>query len=136
MAKTKILTGLFKRKWVDEASRFYAMDSNDPRQNAFITEMDDDSDDASSIESFSTMATIDNNPGAGHVLDTYFFQPAGRQVERLAMKLSIRYLHPSRISVFIKETMVWCVTLSCKYTLREALVQFKQDLSVLSPTDS
>ena len=47
------------------------------------------------------MATVDDNPGTGRVIDTYFFQPAGRRIERLAMRFTIRHLHPSRIEAFI-----------------------------------
>ena len=73
-----------------------------PCAQAHITEMEDDDDgDAKSIDSFSTTATVDDNPGTGRVLDTYFFQPAGRRIERLAMRFTIRHLHPSRIEAFI-----------------------------------
>ena len=73
-----------------------------PWAQAHITEMEDDDDgDAKSIDSFSTTATVDDNPGTGRVLDTYFFQPVGRQIERLAMRFTIRHLHPSRIEAFI-----------------------------------
>ena len=102
MAKNRSLMRIFKRKSTDEASRFYAMFPGILGAQAYITGMDDDNDDdASSIESFSTMATVDDNPGTGRVLDTYFFQPAGRRIERLAMRITIRHLHPSRIEAFI-----------------------------------
>ena len=93
---------LFKRKSIEEANRFYAMHPGIPWTQAYITELDDDNDDdARSIESFSTTATVDDNPGTGRVLDTYFFQPAGRRIERLAMRFTIRYLHPWRIEAFM-----------------------------------
>ena len=103
MAKMKSLTRvLFKRKSIDEANRFYTMYPGIPWAQAHITEMEDDDDgDTRSIESFSTTATVDDNPGTGRVLDTYFFQPAGRRIERLAMRFTIRHLHPSRIEAFI-----------------------------------
>ena len=73
-----------------------------PCAQAHITEMEDDDDgDAKSIDSFSTTATVDDNPGTGRVLDTYFFQPAGRRIERLAMRFTIRHLHPSRIEALL-----------------------------------
>ena len=76
-----------------------------PCAQAHITEMEDGDDgddgDAKSIDSFSTTATVDDNPGTGRVLDTYFFQPAGRRIERLAMRLTIRHLHPWRITATI-----------------------------------
>ena len=78
------------------------MYSGIPCAQAHITEMeDDDAGDAKSIDSFSTTATVDDNPGTGRVLDTYFFQPAGRRIERLAMRFTIRHLHPSRIEAYI-----------------------------------
>ena len=93
---------LFKRKSIDEASRFYAMYSGIPWTQAYVTDLNDDNDgDVRSIKSFSTTATVDDNPGTGRVLDTYFFQPAGRVIERLAMRLTIRHLHPGRIEAFL-----------------------------------
>ena len=93
---------LFKRKSTDEANLFYTMHSDIPWTQAYITEMEDDDDgDTRSIDSFSTTATVDDNPGTGRVLDTYFFQPAGWRIERLAMRFTIRHLHPSRIEAFV-----------------------------------
>lgn len=40
----------------------------------------------------SSMATIDNNPGAGRTLDTYFFQPLGRMTEKAISCLLLRAL--------------------------------------------
>lgn len=59
-------------------------------------------DDADSMISISTMATIDNQPGTGRSLDTYVFQPLGRRIERLAMRLTIASLHPARIALYIE----------------------------------
>ena len=56
---------------------------------------DTTSDSGSVHESISTMATIDNNPGTGRVLDTYFYQPAGRATERFLAYLAFR-LHLGR----------------------------------------
>ena len=94
-----------------------------PRAQAHITEMEDDDDgDTRSIDSFSTTATVDDNPGTGRVLDTYFFQPAGRRIERLAMRFTIRYLHPSRIEAFIApEDRGYAPELCIKLTLSMAL---------------
>lgn len=109
MAKERSLSSLFRRKSTKEEDRFYAMyymylEPSRPGLQAYITCInDDDDDDGGSINSFSTTATVDNNPGTGRVLDTYFFQPAGRRIERLAMRFSIRHLHPWRISAFIND---------------------------------
>ena len=123
MAKKRSLMRIFKRKSTDEASRFYAMFPGILGAQAYITGMDDDNDDdASSIESFSTMATVDDNPGTGRVLDTYFFQPAGRRIERLALRFTIRHLHPSRIEVLLApEDRGLLLMLGRKLTLSIAL---------------
>ena len=93
-----------------------------PCAQAHISEMKDDDDgDTRSIESFSTTATVDDNPGTGRVLDTYFFQPAGRRIERLAMRFTIRHLHPSRIEAFIAGAFVYFPIMEHKLTLSIAL---------------
>ena len=122
-AKMKSLTRvLLKRKSIDEASRFYAMPMHlsIPWTQVYITGLNDD-DDANSIVSFSTTATVDDNPGTGRVLDTYFFQPAGRRIERLAMRFTIRHLHPSRIEAFIAGDIGYSPWLANKLTLSIAL---------------
>ena len=91
-----------------------------PWTQAYITELTDD-DDAKSIDSFSTTATVDDNPGTGRVLDAYFFQPAGRRIERLAMRFTIRHLHPSRIEAFIDRGIGCFPWLGLKLTLSNAL---------------
>ena len=57
----------------------------------------EDEDDASSINSFSTNATMDNIPGTGRTLDMCFYQPVGRAIEKFALKVAIRLniCHPS-----------------------------------------
>ena len=61
--------------------------------NAYI----EDEDDASSISSCSTNATMDNIPGTGRTIDMCFYQPVGRAIERFALKIAIRLniCHPS-----------------------------------------
>ena len=79
MAKKMSPARIFKSRYTKEASRFYAMHPGILGAQFHITVLDEDNDDdARSIESFSTTATVDDNPGTGRVLDTYFFQPAGR----------------------------------------------------------
>ena len=93
-----------------------------PWAQAHITEMEDDDDgDTGSIESFSTTVTVDDNPGTGRVLDTYFFQPAGRRIERLAMRFAIRYLHPLRIEAFKARSTDYRLSIDLKFTLSIAL---------------
>ena len=57
----------------------------------------EDEDDASSISSCSTNATMDNIPGTGRTLDMHFYQPVGRAIEKFALKIAIRLntCHPS-----------------------------------------
>ena len=57
----------------------------------------EDEDDASSISSCSTNATMDNIPGTGRTLDMCFYQPVGRAIEKFALKIAIRLniCHPS-----------------------------------------
>ena len=109
---------MFKRKSTDEARRFYTMHPGIPQMQACIADVDDD---ARSIESFSTTATVDDNPGTGRVLDTYFFQPAGRGFERLAMRFTIRHLHPSRIEAFITGGIPGLSWFHNKFTISIAL---------------
>ena len=119
MAKKKSFVNVLKRKSSDEASHFYAGRLlRAPRTRSYIVELNDD-DDAKSIESFSTTATVDNNPGTGRVLDTYFFQPVGRRIERFALRITIGHLHPWRIEAFISENSKTEGIL--KQTLKDAL---------------
>ena len=74
-------------------------------------------EDARSVESFSTTATVDNNPGTGRALDLYFFQPLGRRIGRLAMRFTIRHLHPLRIEAFIHGNLVYFPWLAPEHTL-------------------
>ena len=65
--------------------------------NAYI----EDEDDASSISSCSTNATMDNIPGTGRTIDMRFYQPVGRAIERFALKIAIRLnvCHPSPVQI-------------------------------------
>ena len=65
---------------------------------AYKNELEVDDGDTGSTETFSTNATVDDNPGTGRVLDKYFYQPAGRRIERLALRFTIGHLHPWRIT--------------------------------------
>ena len=104
MIKKRSLINVFKRKPIDEANRFYGMYTDILQVQTHTVALDGDGEgegeDASSVESFSTAATVDNNPGTGRALDVYFFQPLGRRIERLAMRFTIRHLHPLRIEGF------------------------------------
>ena len=101
MPHAKIPTKLFRRNSNKERERFYDMCLRMPQTPAYLIDSEDDDDDTRSIQTFSTTATVDDNPGTGRVLDKYFYQPAGRGIERLALRFTIRYLHPWRISEFL-----------------------------------
>ena len=62
----------------------------------------EDEDDTMSISSFSTNATMDDNPGTGLTIDKYFYQPVGRAIEKFALKIAIRLniCHPSPAQIF------------------------------------
>ena len=61
-----------------------------------------DKDDASSISSCSTNATMDNIPGTGRELDMRLYQSIGRAVEKFSLKIAIRLniCHPSPAQIF------------------------------------
>lgn len=88
------------------ARHFPSLSSHDPNvavsAAATTADTDDINDNANSINSFSTTATADNLPGTGRAVDTYFFQPMGKQIERLALRFTIASLHPARIAHFIE----------------------------------
>lgn len=54
-------------------------------------------DDASSISSDSTLATIDDNPGTGWTVDKYFYQPVGRRIEKILFRIAMPLLSPGNI---------------------------------------
>ena len=98
-----IFTGFFEKYQKNEEDHFYDMSISRPR--GFIADVDNGDDDTSSIDTYSTTATADDLPGTGRALDTYFFQPAGRRVESFAMRITIRHLHPWRITDFMERRL-------------------------------
>ena len=50
-----------------------------------------------SIRSYSTTATMDDNPGTGRLIDKPFYQPVGRAIEKFALQIGLRLniCHPS-----------------------------------------
>ena len=78
--KKRSLINVFKRKPIDEASRFYGMYTDILQVSSHTVGSDGGckDEDVRSVESFSTTATVDNNPAMGRALDMYFFQPLGR----------------------------------------------------------
>lgn len=51
-------------------------------------------EDTSSVSSYSTTATMDDNPGAGLTVDKYFYQPAGRRFEKITSRIVKPFLSP------------------------------------------
>lgn len=45
-------------------------------------------------DSCSTLATVDDNPGTGRIIDKFFYQPIGQSIERLLLNLELKYFHP------------------------------------------
>lgn len=68
-----------------------------------LVRQDETEDDTNSMSSFSTTATMDDNPGAGMTVDKYFYQPAGRRIEKLAFRIAMPLLSPGRIFRLIEE---------------------------------
>ena len=130
-ASLRLPTKIFRRNSNKEKERFYAMYLRMPQTPAYMIksiEAEDDNDDIRSIETSSTTATVDDNPGTGRVLDTYFYQPAGRRIERLALRFTIAYLHPWRISEFLSTLDIYG-WLERKVTLSRALRIFDRERS-------
>lgn len=67
----------------------------------YSCEVDGDDDDTNSMWSISTNSTMDNIPGTGRTIDTYFYQFFGRKIERLIFRISIAHLSPDRILHFL-----------------------------------
>ena len=86
----------------------------------------EDEDDASSISSCSTNATMDNIPGTGRTIDMRFYQPVGRAIERFAPKITMRFKfnfgHPSPAQI------LHVLQLSPDLTLWRSLTQKPSDV--------
>lgn len=52
---------------------------------------DESSYTSDSSSDFSTMATCTNNPGPGRIIDTHFYQPCGRYIERILMNIEQKH---------------------------------------------
>lgn len=62
-----------------------------------------DDDDANSVSSHSTNATVDDNPGTGRLIDKYLYQREGRRLEYFIFRIRLPSLPPARISRFIED---------------------------------
>lgn len=45
-----------------------------------------------------SMATFDDLPGTGRIIDKHFYQPTGRRIERLAVRITFPFLTPGDIT--------------------------------------
>lgn len=72
------------------------------KSDKYTIRFDDDSD-KTSIESFSTMATMDNNPGTGRIMDMYIYQYFGKKVEKWINRMKLPYLPPETVLQHINE---------------------------------
>lgn len=66
---------------------------------------EDEDEDANSISSFSTNATADDLPGPGRCIDSFFYQPVGRMLERFAMKIKIQTSHQRSYHITLKKSL-------------------------------
>lgn len=83
----------FKQYPIEFSRSSYAL-ACDARESSSNKQRDDD---ASSISSVSTNATMDNIPGPGRTIDTYIYQFFGRKLERFIFRISISSLSPDKI---------------------------------------
>ena len=100
------VTCIFKknrdRELHEESAYFNVSEWERPR--AFIEDVDDEDDvDTSSISSYSTTATMDDNPGPGRLMDKHIYQRFGRKIERLVSRITMSNLPPERIVQFFEE---------------------------------
>ena len=98
----KFLAKPFKKKPEKDLSYYYGgyLISSDSSA-VYPAPGDKNDDDVSSTISVLTMETIDDNPGPGRTIDTYFCQPVGRKIERFAMRIKISSLPPWRIFQYL-----------------------------------
>lgn len=76
----------------------------DPWSNTVDTTVhNSDDDDANSVSSHSTNATVDDNPGTGRLIDKYLYQREGRRLEYFIFRIRLPSLPPARISRFIED---------------------------------
>lgn len=105
-AKDKIARVNYERdhKYLDENMASIASPFDYHVLSGRLHDMNEENkDDASSVSSFSTTATVDDNPGAGLTVDKYFYQPVGRKIEKIAFRIAMPFLSPGRIFQYIEE---------------------------------
>ena len=69
----------------------------------------EDAPDTNTISSYSTMATMDDNPGTGRFIDKHVYQPLGRKIERLFARIlrpghDALAQHPPDVTVELEST--------------------------------
>lgn len=86
-AMKKVLRGVFKGHHNDDDD--YMLENPIWRPELALAGNSTD-DDASSIRSYSTTSTVDDNPGTGRLIDKHLYQKGGRRVEKLIFWAQIR----------------------------------------------
>lgn len=62
-----------------------------------------DDDDTSTISSYSTNSTVDDNPGTGRLIDKHIYQRLGRKLERFLFWIKPPMLTPGQICAFFEK---------------------------------
>lgn len=93
----KGLRGILQRRRNDDDD--YMLE-NPIWRRVVVPDCDSADEDASSVRSYSTTSTVDDNPGTGRLVDKYLYQKGGRKVERLIFWVQIKQpnVHPALIS--------------------------------------
>lgn len=118
----KIFRGVFKRQHNNDDD---FMLENPISHFALRLDCNSTDDDASSVGTYSTNSTVDDNPGPGRLVDKYLYQKGGRKVERLIfwVRIKLPNVHPVLISRILDDT--WGAKLSrrCPTTSLSAAIR-------------
>lgn len=75
-----------RRHWIPrDTVEWDEFESEVSQEEAECTEI------CSLVPSVSTMETVDDQPGTGRIISKFFYQPAGRAIERVMTSLELRY---------------------------------------------
>lgn len=93
----KGLRSILKRRQNDDDD--YMLEHPNPHHNLRLDYNSAD-EDASSVMSYSTTSTVDDNPGTGRLVDKYLYQKGGRKVQKLIpwVRIKLPNVHPVLIS--------------------------------------
>lgn len=93
----KSLRGVFKKRRDDDDRYIH---ENPVWHRVLGIDCNSADEDASSVRTYSTNSTVDDNPGTGRLVDKYLYQKGGRKVERLIfwVRIKLPNVHPVIIS--------------------------------------